>query len=178
VEVFSEEVSVCKGNQYNAAVGWLLLYYLRYLDPANAGQLVSERAYDDWMPLTCTLGRRACRPTPALCAFWHKVLYDIGVVKDKEPFSKLVHQARFWAWHTAGMRLWSRGTGDSRIDGDDARVVKSEDGLLRLSDTGEIVEPRWVLEVMLRCVMASQCIRIWGTSRSVAEKMSKSRGMS
>ena len=80
--------------------------------------------------------------------FWHKVLFDIGVVKHSEPFQKLVHQGIIlgmaYRWYAV---VDADGQIVRAIDGDDVRVVKSEtDGLLRLSDSGEQVEARWVLE--------------------------------
>jgi leucyl-tRNA synthetase len=154
-------------------------YYLRYLDPANAGQLVSERAYDDWMPVDLYIGGGEHAVLHLLYArFWHKVLYDIGVVKDKEPFSKLVHQGTIlgmaYRWYAV---VGPEGQVIRAIDGDDARVVKSEDGLLRLSDTGEIVEPRWVLEGNAALRDGQPMHQEFGVRLvGVAEKMSKSRG--
>jgi leucyl-tRNA synthetase len=68
-------------------------YYLRYLDPKNDREAWSARAYDDWMPVDLYIGGSEHAVLHLLYArFWHKVLYDVGVVKDKEPFLKLVHQ--------------------------------------------------------------------------------------
>jgi leucyl-tRNA synthetase len=68
-------------------------YYLRYLDPKNDAAAWSAKAYSDWMPVDLYVGGSEHAVLHLLYArFWHKVLYDIGLVKDKEPFSKLVHQ--------------------------------------------------------------------------------------
>jgi leucyl-tRNA synthetase len=68
-------------------------YYLRYLDPKNDAQPFSAKAYDDWMPVDLYVGGSEHAVLHLLYArFWHKVLFDIGVVRDAEPFSKLVHQ--------------------------------------------------------------------------------------
>jgi leucyl-tRNA synthetase len=68
-------------------------YYLRYLDPKNDRQAWSPRAYDDWMPVDLYIGGAEHGVLHLLYArFWHKVLYDLGLVKDPEPFLKLVHQ--------------------------------------------------------------------------------------
>jgi leucyl-tRNA synthetase len=68
-------------------------YYLRYLDPHNDTQIFSEQAYDDWMPVDLYVGGAEHAVLHLLYArFWHKVLFDVGVVKHQEPFTKLVHQ--------------------------------------------------------------------------------------
>ena len=68
-------------------------YYLRYLDPTNDREPWSPASYDDWMPVDLYVGGGEHAVLHLLYArFWHKVLYDAGVVKDPEPFLKLVHQ--------------------------------------------------------------------------------------
>jgi leucyl-tRNA synthetase len=68
-------------------------YYLRYLDPQNDVQPWSAQAYADWMPVDLYVGGSEQAVLHLLYArFWHKVLYDLGVVKDSEPFTRLVHQ--------------------------------------------------------------------------------------
>ena len=68
-------------------------YYLRFLDPGNAAQLFNQKAYDDWMPVDLYVGGSEHAVLHLLYArFWHKVLFDEGVVKHGEPFLKLVHQ--------------------------------------------------------------------------------------
>src|SRR5688572_15275992 len=68
-------------------------YYLRFLDPRNERQLFSPQAYDDWMPVDLYIGGSEHAVLHLLYArFWHKVLFDEGVVKHPEPFLRLVHQ--------------------------------------------------------------------------------------
>jgi leucyl-tRNA synthetase len=68
-------------------------YYLRYLDPKNDREAWSAKSYDEWMPVDLYIGGSEHAVLHLLYArFWHKVLFDIGLVKDSEPFSKLVHQ--------------------------------------------------------------------------------------
>jgi len=68
-------------------------YYLRFLDPHNEQAPFSDQAYDDWMPVDLYVGGSEHAVLHLLYArFWHKVLYDVGVVKHPEPFSRLVHQ--------------------------------------------------------------------------------------
>ena len=68
-------------------------YYLRFLDPHNDEQPFSDEAYDAWMPVDLYVGGSEHAVLHLLYArFWHKVLFDVGVVKHPEPFTKLVHQ--------------------------------------------------------------------------------------
>jgi leucyl-tRNA synthetase len=68
-------------------------YYLRYLDPTNADALVDPAKERYWMPVDLYIGGAEHAVLHLLYArFWHKVLFDIGVVSTPEPFMKLVHQ--------------------------------------------------------------------------------------
>jgi leucyl-tRNA synthetase len=68
-------------------------YYLRFIDPRGEQAAWSEQAYRDWMPVDLYVGGSEHTVLHLLYArFWHKVLFDVGVVKDPEPFTKLVHQ--------------------------------------------------------------------------------------
>jgi leucyl-tRNA synthetase len=68
-------------------------YYLRFLDPKNGSAAWSTEAYDAWMPVDLYVGGSEHAVLHLLYArFWHKVLFDLGLVKHDEPFSKLVHQ--------------------------------------------------------------------------------------
>jgi len=68
-------------------------YYLRYIDPKNDQALVSKEKEQYWMPVDLYIGGAEHAVLHLLYArFWHKVLYDLGVVSTKEPFQKLVNQ--------------------------------------------------------------------------------------
>jgi leucyl-tRNA synthetase len=68
-------------------------YYLRYLDPHDDREPWSQSAYADWMPVDLYVGGSEHAVLHLLYArFWHKVLYDLGLVSDPEPFLKLTHQ--------------------------------------------------------------------------------------
>ncbi len=68
-------------------------YYLRFLDPRNIEEMFSQEAYDAWMPVDLYVGGSEHAVLHLLYArFWHKALFDLGVVKHHEPFVKLVHQ--------------------------------------------------------------------------------------
>ncbi|MCH7493402.1 leucine--tRNA ligase, partial [bacterium] len=65
-------------------------YYLRYLDPHNDGELVSPEKERLWMPVNLYVGGAEHAVLHLLYArFWHKVLFDLGVVHTKEPFLRL-----------------------------------------------------------------------------------------
>nr|WP_318706272.1 leucine--tRNA ligase [uncultured Treponema sp.] len=68
-------------------------YYLRYLDPKNNDKFCSEKAEKYWMPVDLYIGGAEHAVLHLLYArFWHKVLYDCGVVSTKEPFQRLINQ--------------------------------------------------------------------------------------
>jgi leucyl-tRNA synthetase len=68
-------------------------YYLRFIDPKNDQELCSKELSDKWLPVDLYIGGAEHAVLHLLYArFWHKVLYDIGVVSTKEPFHKLVNQ--------------------------------------------------------------------------------------
>jgi len=110
--------------------------------------------------------------------FWHKVLYDLGVVKDVEPFLKLVHQGvilgmthRWYAAKDETGRI-------EALDGDSEDVVRdSESWRLQRASTGAEVEARYASDAELEmrdgaAYHAPTGVRVV----SIAEKMSKSRG--
>ncbi|MDR0598549.1 MAG: leucine--tRNA ligase [Treponema sp.] len=68
-------------------------YYLRYLDPGNAGAFAGRDKIDYWAPVDLYVGGVEHAVLHLLYArFWHKVLYDCGLVNTKEPFQRLVNQ--------------------------------------------------------------------------------------
>lgn len=68
-------------------------YYLRFIDPHNDQELCSPEKQKEWLPVDLYIGGAEHAVLHLLYArFWHKVLYDLGVVSTKEPFHKLVNQ--------------------------------------------------------------------------------------
>ncbi|MCR5494722.1 MAG: leucine--tRNA ligase [Treponema sp.] len=68
-------------------------YYLRYIDPKNEKAFCSTEKEKYWMPVDLYIGGAEHAVLHLLYArFWHKVLYDLGVVSTKEPFQRLVNQ--------------------------------------------------------------------------------------
>ncbi|HMQ11706.1 MAG TPA: leucine--tRNA ligase [Oligoflexia bacterium] len=77
-------------------------YYLRFLDPKNTEQFASKEAQNYWMGdngVDLYVGGVEHAVLHLLYArFWHKVLYDLGHVKTKEPFGKLFNQGYIQAY--------------------------------------------------------------------------------
>ncbi|NOZ38607.1 MAG: leucine--tRNA ligase, partial [Planctomycetes bacterium] len=68
-------------------------YYLRFLDPTNTKAPIDPELEKAWMPIDLYIGGAEHAVLHLLYArFWHKVLYDRGVVSMLEPFQKLVNQ--------------------------------------------------------------------------------------
>ena len=64
-------------------------YFLRYIDPDNNDALASKEALDYWLPIDWYNGGMEHTTLHLLYSrFWHKFLYDIGVVPTKEPYQK------------------------------------------------------------------------------------------
>jgi leucyl-tRNA synthetase len=67
-------------------------YYLRYMDPHNDQELVAKDKEKYWSPVDCYVGGAEHATRHLIYArFWHKFLFDIGVVSLDEPFAKLRH---------------------------------------------------------------------------------------
>ncbi|SFE95295.1 leucine--tRNA ligase [Alteribacillus iranensis] len=68
-------------------------YYLRFIDPNNTEKLADEEKLNRWLPVDIYIGGAEHAVLHLLYArFWHKVLYDLGVVPTKEPFQRLYNQ--------------------------------------------------------------------------------------
>jgi len=68
-------------------------YFLRFIDPHNKSVLADYDKLKRWMPVDIYIGGAEHAVLHLLYArFWHKFLYDIGVVPTKEPFEKLFNQ--------------------------------------------------------------------------------------
>jgi len=91
-------------------------YYLRYIDPHNDEQLADPEKLKHWLPVDLYIGGVEHAVLHLLYSrFWHKVLYDIGVVPTKEPFQKLFNQ---------GMIL---GEGNEKMSKSKGNVVNPDD---------------------------------------------------
>jgi len=68
-------------------------YYLRYLDPQNDQVFASKEKIDYWLPVDLYVGGAEHAVLHLLYSrFWHKVLYDCGLVNTVEPFQRLINQ--------------------------------------------------------------------------------------
>jgi leucyl-tRNA synthetase len=74
-------------------------YYLRFADPDNRTATIDPEREKYWLPVDLYVGGAEHAVLHLLYArFWHKVLYDIGVVSTKEPFQKLFNQGMILAF--------------------------------------------------------------------------------
>ncbi|MGG1617304.1 leucine--tRNA ligase [Paenibacillus sp. NRS-1782] len=95
VETIDPETGLKARRETNTMPQWAgsCWYYLRYIDPHNDKEPVSKEKQREWLPVDLYIGGAEHAVLHLLYArFWHKVLYDIGVVETKEPFYKLVNQ--------------------------------------------------------------------------------------
>ena len=91
-------------------------YYLRYMDPHNDNALASKEALEYWSPVDWYNGGMEHTTLHLLYSrFWHKFLYDIGVVPTKEPYQKRTSH---------GMILGSNGEKMSKSKGN---VINPDD---------------------------------------------------
>lgn len=68
-------------------------YYLRFCDPTNKKEPWNSKIENYWMPVDLYVGGAEHAVLHLLYSrFWHKVLFDLGLVSTKEPFHKLVNQ--------------------------------------------------------------------------------------
>ncbi|WP_062199327.1 leucine--tRNA ligase [Massilibacterium senegalense] len=68
-------------------------YHLRYIDPHNSEQLADPEKLKQWLPIDMYMGGAEHAVLHLLYArFWHKFLYDLGVVPTKEPYQRLYNQ--------------------------------------------------------------------------------------
>lgn len=146
-------------------------YYLRFIDPENVGAPVDPELEKYWMPVDLYVGGVEHAVLHLLYArFWHKVLYDVGVVSTKEPFRRLVNQ---------GMILGEvEHTGYQLDDGSWVSVSDVDTSTLKHLNTGEVLQSKKVESEKLdkkgefMVLKSNPKIRV----ASRAHKMSKSRG--
>ncbi|MGY3704608.1 leucine--tRNA ligase [Vagococcus martis] len=95
INVVDEKTGMKGRRETNTMPQWAgsSWYYLRFIDPHNDEQLADPEKLKEWMPVDVYLGGAEHAVLHLLYArFWHKFLYDIGVVETKEPFQKLYNQ--------------------------------------------------------------------------------------
>jgi leucyl-tRNA synthetase len=149
-------------------------YYLRFLDPRNDRALVDPDVEKAWMPVDIYIGGAEHAVLHLLYSrFWHKVLYDRGLVTTSEPFERLINQGMI----LGEMEL----TGYQHSAGNwvSAATVESDDeGNAVLKSTGETAAAvRVPFDVAEKAgegfvLKSDPSVRL----ESRAYKMSKSRG--
>ena len=93
---YIDPVSGMKGRrETNTMPQWAgsCWYYLRYIDPCNEKEFIDPEKAKYWLPVDLYVGGAEHAVLHLLYArFWHKVLFDLGLVPTKEPFQRLVNQ--------------------------------------------------------------------------------------
>lgn len=103
-------------------------YYLRYIDPLNEDRIFDVKKEQYWMPVDLYIGGAEHAVLHLLYSrFWHKVLYDLGIVSTDEPFQKLFNQGMILAF------AYETATG-AKVSSD---LVEDRDGRYYHKDTGE-----------------------------------------
>ncbi len=95
VNVVDAETGMKGRRETNTMPQWAgsCWYYLRFIDPKNEKQFCSPDLERKWMPIDLYVGGSEHTVLHLMYArFWHKILYDLGYVSTKEPFTKLRHQ--------------------------------------------------------------------------------------
>ncbi len=103
-------------------------YYLRYIDPTNDEAPFSVEAENYWMPVDLYVGGAEHAVLHLLYSrFWHKVLFDLGIVTTEEPYKKLFNQGMILAF------AYETSAG-SKVPSDE---VEENDGKYFHKSTGE-----------------------------------------
>ena len=154
-------------------------YYLRFCDPRNDRAAWSEEAERYWMPVDLYVGGAEHAVLHLLYSrFWHKVLYDLGLVHTKEPFQKLLNPGMVLGY---SYRYYD----DNLTDDSDSTVRAYPSSEVRINEettlhreTGDELRVRWVQAEDVRWIDDEP----WHPTidglrlEEVTEKMSKSRG--
>jgi leucyl-tRNA synthetase len=155
-------------------------YYLRFCDPRNEHEPWSREAERYWMPVDLYVGGAEHAVLHLLYArFWHKVVYDLGLVHTKEPFQKLLNPGMVLGY---SYRYYDDNLSDDPDATPRAYPASEVDVLVERAvarATGAEVKPRWVKASDVR---RSEDGRPYHPEvpdlllEEVTEKMSKSRG--
>lgn len=139
-------------------------YYLRYISPEFDELPVDPERENYWMPVDLYVGGSEHSVLHLLYArFWHRVLYDCGVVSTKEPFKRLVHQGMI----LGEMEYTAFKKQDEFISHDEAEKTTGDQEITSVSLNEDEVEKRGE-----NFVIKETDIEV----ESRAYKMSKSRG--
>ncbi|USG63912.1 leucine--tRNA ligase [Brevibacillus ruminantium] len=95
VNIIDPETGMKARRETNTMPQWAgsCWYFLRFIDPHNDKAFADPDKLKEWLPIDIYIGGAEHAVLHLLYArFWHKFLYDIGVVPTKEPFQKLFNQ--------------------------------------------------------------------------------------
>ncbi len=102
-------------------------YYLRFIDPDNDEQIFDSEKEKYWMPVDLYIGGAEHAVLHLLYSrFWHKVLYDLGIVSTDEPYTRLFNQGMILAFayeNDAGAKIPT-----DQIEERDGRFYNTENG--------------------------------------------------
>ncbi len=153
-------------------------YYLRFIDPRNDEEPWSQEAERYWMPVDLYVGGAEHAVLHLLYSrFWHKVLYDLGLVHTKEPFQKLLNPGMILGY---SYRYFDDDLADESPDGARAFAaseVEWHEGAPRHRETKAELKARFVKTADVRFeeerpLHPTRDLEL----EVVTEKMSKSRG--
>ncbi len=92
--------------------GQVVVGIVRYIDPKNQNMLADPEKLKHWLPVDLYIGGVEHAVLHLLYArFWHKVLYDLGIVPTKEPFQKVFNQGMIFQEKVIG-RISARSKGN------------------------------------------------------------------
>ena len=88
-----EQAGLIRETDVMPAVAGSSWYYLRYMDPNNPDKIASEESINYWQDVDLYIGGAEHAVAHLLYArFWHKFLFDKGLVPTEEPFKRLINQ--------------------------------------------------------------------------------------
>ena len=155
-------------------------YYLRFMDPRNDREPWSREAEQYWGPVDLYVGGAEHAVLHLLYArFWHKVLYDLGLVHTPEPFQKLVNQGMILGYSYRYYDDNIRDDPNAEVEVFSFRDVRVEGERVVHAATGRQLKARFVPPAEVRHDREGRPVhpnlpRL--ELEVVVEKMSKSRG--
>ena len=182
VEVTDPETKAKALRDTNTMPQWAgsCWYYLRFCDPSNDSEAWSMEAERYWMPVDLYVGGAEHAVLHLLYSrFWHKVLFDLGLVHTKEPFQKLLNPGMILGY---SYRYFDNNLSDDphvKATAYSASEVRFDNETPLHKKTGEELKTRWVTAKDVRWSEDEQPLHPTIDAlklEEVTEKMSKSRG--
>jgi len=125
-------------------------YFLRYMDANNEEAFVSKEAIKYWQDVDLYVGGTEHAVGHLMYArFWHKFLYDLGLVPGKEPFKKLINQGMITAYGYYAENLRFRKQGEDVVligNIKDIQAITTENKDLEFQGTGSPIRLAYVYE--------------------------------